>query len=78
MKITLVDVQKPGELFRLLDHMQGPVSFYGIDLRDNRDMQHMICSMADSGKGIPRLELTVSAPGDIIHLLRYMREGICA
>lgn len=78
MKITLVDIQKPRELFRLLDRMQGPVSCCGIDLRGNRDMEHIICGMADKSKGIPRLELMVSAPGDIAHLLRYMREGICA
>lgn len=75
MKVTLVDVQQPEVLFHLLHTFEGPVSCCGMELRHNRELEQLICGMAAPGKGIPRLELVVSADRDVSALLRYMREG---
>lgn len=75
MKVTLVDVQQPEALFRLLNTLEGPVFCCGLDLRRNQTLENLICGMTVPGKGIPRLELTVSETGDVSRLLRYMREG---
>ena len=75
MKITLVNVQEPKELFQVLNACAGPVSCQGVDLRNNRELEKLICGLAGPGEGIPRLELTVSAADDCYQLLRYMREG---
>ena len=75
MKITLVDIQQPEELLQLLDTCEGPVLCSGVDLRHSPVLKRLICGMAAPGRGIPQLELTVSAPGDLSQLLRYMRDG---
>lgn len=75
MKVTLVDIQRPEELLQLLDTFEAPVLCGGVDLRNSPVLKRLICGMAAPGQGIPQLELTVSAPGDISHLLRYMRDG---
>lgn len=74
MKITLVNILNPEVLFQLLNTCAGPVSCQGIDLRQNQEMERLICGMAAPGKGIPQLELRVSEADDFYRLLRYMRE----
>lgn len=72
MKVTLVDVQQPRKLFSLLDGFEAPVLCGGSDLRHNRDMERLLCSLTAPGKGIPQLELTVSCRSDLSRLFRYM------
>lgn len=78
MLITLVDVQSPHALFHLFHSFQGPVSCRGIDLRHNWDIERLLCSIPNSDRGIPRLELCVKEPQDVSALLRYMRDGLQA
>lgn len=75
MKITLVNIQHPEELLQLLDTCEGPVLCDGADLQHTPMLKRLICKMAAPGRGIPQLELDVSAPGDLSRLLRYMRDG---
>lgn len=75
MKITLVDIRRPSELFSLLDTFENPALCCGMDLRHDQRLREMICGMADPAHGVPKLELTVSGAGDISRLLRYMRDG---
>lgn len=75
MKVTLVDVQSPGELFRLLNTFEGPVICCGVDLRSNPEFQSLICGLSIPGRGIPQLEFSVSNTSDLTRILRYMREG---
>ena len=75
MKITLVDIQQPEALFSLLSTFEAPVSCCGADLRNDPQLKQLICGMAAPGRGIPRLELSVSGAKDCARLLRYMREG---
>lgn len=77
MTITLVNIRNPHVLFALLHRFEGPVSCHEVDLHDPA-AEHLICSMATPGRGIPQLELTVSHPRDVALLLRYMREGAAA
>lgn len=74
MTVTLKDVQQPRTLLNLLDACKGPVSCYGVDLRNNRNVGNMICGMTAPGKGIPQLELTLATSEDLSQVLRYMRE----
>lgn len=75
MKVTLVDIQRPDELFSLLDAFEGPVLCCGMDLRRDQRLRELIHGMADPVRGIPRLELTVLDAADASRLLRYMRDG---
>lgn len=78
MKVTLVDIQRPEELFQLLNTFEGPVVCCGADLRRNPELQALICGLAAPGRGLARLELSLSKPGDLPRILRYMREGFQA
>lgn len=78
MKVTLVDVQSPEELFQLLSTFEGPVVCCGVDLRSNPEFQSLICGLAVPGRGIPQLEFSVSETSDLTRILRYMREGFQA
>lgn len=76
MLITLLDVQSPHTLFHLFHSFHGPVSYRGIDLRHNWDMERLLCSIPNSDRGIPQLELYVKEPEDVSLLLRYMQDGL--
>lgn len=78
MKVTLVDIQSPEKLFQLLNTFEGPVVCCGVDLRGNPEFQSLICGLAVPGRGIPRLELSISKTSDLPGILRYMREGFRA
>lgn len=75
MKVTLVDVRHPEELFQLLSTFEGPVVCCGVDLRNDPKLRSLICGLAGPGRGIPRLEFSVSGSSDLTRILRYMREG---
>lgn len=78
MKVTLVDVQSPEELFQLLNTFEGPAVCCGVDLRSNPEFQSLIRGLAVPGRGIPQLEFSVSKASDLTRILRYMREGFQA
>ena len=75
MKVTLMDVRQPRTLFNLLDTCEGSVSCCGMELRNNRKLGNLLCSLTRSGQGLPQLELTLDDPRDLSRLLRYVREN---
>ena len=75
MKVTLMDVRQPRTLLNLLDTCEGSVSCCGVELRNDRKVGDLICSLTASGQGLPQLELTLGDPRDLSRFLRYVREN---